>query len=205
MTGEMSKQCRGKMKTNFIIVSHALTRWNVEGKIQGHTDLPLNREGRRMARLLGERLLRENINAVYTSDLRRAVETVLFFSCLSGIEIIKDIRLREGRSIQQERSDHYPTLPFYVEVEDEEDLRKRMVSVLSEIAWNNQGQKVLVVSHGGALEHFIHHVIASENSAHKYQGIRMALNRLSFSSGKWRCLGLNEIDYLQKNGVGKTT
>ena len=193
------------MKTDFIIVSHALTRWNVEGRIQGHTDLPLNQEGHRMARLLGERLLRENINAVYTSDLRRAVETALPFSRLSGIDIIKDIRLREGRSIQQERSDQYPTLPFYVEVENEEDLRKRMVSALSEIAWNNQGQKVLVVSHGGALEHFMHHVIASGNSAHTYQGIRMALNRLSFSSGKWHCLGLNEIDYFQKDRVGKPT
>ncbi len=191
------------MKTDFIIVSHALTRWNVEGRIQGHTDLPLNQEGHRMARLLGERLLRENINAVYTSDLRRAVETALPFSRLSGIDIIKDIRLREGRSIQQERSGQYPTLPFYVEVENEEALRKRMVAVLSEIAWNNQGQKVLVVSHGGALEHFMHHVIASENCVHTYQGIRMALNRLSFSSGRWHCLKLNEIDHLQKNRLGK--
>ena len=147
-----------------------------------------------MARQLGERLLKENIDAVYTSDLRRAVETALPFSHLSGIEIITDIRLREGRSIYQERSDRYPTLPFYVEVEEEGDLRERMVLVLSEIARNKAGQKVLVVSHGGAIEHFIHHVIACENSAHEYLGIRMALNRLCFTSGRWQCLGLNEME-----------
>ncbi len=186
------------METNFLVVTHALTQWNVEGRIQGHTDLPLNKDGRKMAGQLAKRLLKEHIDSIYTSDLQRTIETALPFARMRSLKIIKDIRLREGRSINQERSDSYPTLPFHTEVENEVGAFERIFFALSEIAHENQGKNVLIISHGGVVELFINHVIASEKSPIRYQGIRMALNRLSFRDGKWHCMSLDEDDFIRK-------
>ena len=185
------------MTTQLILVSHALTQWNIEGKIQGHTDVPLNREGKKMAQLLSKRMTRESIHAVYTSDLKRAVQTGKPTAEQKSLEIIQDIRLREGRSINQERSDRYPTLPFSREVETEIDLYFRMAAVLSDIAQAHDEQTVLVVSHGGSLDIFIKRILENTNeNLLEYQGIRMALNRINCDAGFWHCIRLNEDGFL---------
>ena len=185
------------MTCQLILVSHALTQWNIEGRIQGHTDVPLNRDGKKMAERLAKRLVGETIHAVYTSDLKRAVQTGKPTAKQKSLEIIQDVRLREGRSINQERSGTYPTLPFSKEVETEIDLYSRMAAVLSDIARSHDDQTVLVVSHGGALDIFIKRLLGNTNkSLLDYQGIRMALNRISYNAGRWQCIHLNEDDFL---------
>lgn len=186
------------MTTQFILVSHALTQWNIEGRIQGHTDVPLNHEGKNMAQCLAKRLAKETIHGIYTSDLKRAYQTAEPFAEQKALEIIQEIRLREGRSINQERSSIYPTLPFYKEVETEADLYLRMATTLSDIAKSHDNQTILIISHGGSLEFFINHILEKTNETLiKYQGIRMALNRLSYDAGRWNCIHLNEDVFLK--------
>jgi len=181
------------MATRIILVSHALTHWNVEGRVQGHTDVPLNHWGRKMAEHLAKHLSTETIHAVYTSDLKRAYQTAWPTAQQKSLEIIQDIRLREGRSIKQERSPIYETLSFLTEVETIIGLKKRMTEALSEIALAHSDQTVLVVSHGGSLDVFISHLLEkSGNTRLKYKGVRMALNRIQYNTGQWHCLSLNE-------------
>ncbi len=181
------------MTTRLILVSHAVTQWNIEGRIQGHTDVPLNRQGKKMAALLAERLSGEIIHAIYTSDLRRAVQTAEPVSKQKSLKMIQDVRLREGRSINQERSDTYPTLSFPVEVETKADLYCRAAEALTEIAMNHENQTILVVSHGGLLDIFITALLeSSANKLLQYQGKRMALNQIKYDSGHWYCIKLNE-------------
>ena len=187
------------MTTRLILVSHAVTQWNIKGRIQGHTDVPLNLQGRNMAELLAERLAEETIHAIYTSDLKRAIQTAWPVSKLKSIKIIQDIRLREGRSINQERSDTYPTLPFHMAVETETDLYCRAAEALAEIAMNHDGQTVLVVSHGGLLDIFITALLErSANKSFKYLGKRMALNQINYDSEQWHCIRLNDDAFLKK-------
>lgn len=187
------------MTVKFILVSHALTQWNIEGRIQGHTDVPLNSNGEKMAQSLAKRLAKETIHAIYTSDLKRAYQTAGPTAEQKSLEITQKIRLREGRSINQERSSFYPTLPFSKEVETETDLYLRMAAVLSEIAQDHDNQTTLVVSHGGALEIFINHMLEKTPGALlKYKGIRMALNRIQYQDGQWHCFHLNEDDFLNQ-------
>ena len=151
-----------------------------------------------MARNLAEQLAGETIHAVYTSDLKRAVQTAGPCVEQKSLEIQQDMRLREGRSINQERSDTYPTLPFYKEVETKTDLYQRMTAALSDIARSHNGQTVLVVSHGGSLEIFIHRILEKTGEPLiNYQGIRMALNRLRYKGKKWCCVNLNENSLIQ--------
>ena len=78
-----------------LLVSHAQTDWNVQGRFQGHTDIPLNEHGRRQAKLWQKRLASEAIHAVVASDLLRAAQTAAILAAPHGLDIRTDRRLRE--------------------------------------------------------------------------------------------------------------
>lgn len=58
-----------------LLARHGQTSWNAQGKLQGHTDIPLNVVGREQADALAQRLLELGVRAIWTSDLCRARET----------------------------------------------------------------------------------------------------------------------------------
>lgn len=64
-------------EVSILLIRHGETDWNVEQKIQGHTDIPLNLKGVAQAQAVGEKLAREHadIKAIYSSDLSRAYVT----------------------------------------------------------------------------------------------------------------------------------
>lgn len=89
----------------------------------------------------------DSINSCFpclNSHLKRADQTAWPTAEQKFLKITQDIRLRERRSIKQERSVIYPTLPFLKEVETKTDLAARMVAVLCEIARSCNDQVVLV-------------------------------------------------------------
>jgi 2,3-bisphosphoglycerate-dependent phosphoglycerate mutase len=72
-------------------VRHGQTEWNVHHRLLGWTDLPLNAEGERQARLLGAAVQISRYTDVWSSDLRRASDTAR----LAGWDATRDVRLRE--------------------------------------------------------------------------------------------------------------
>ena len=74
---------------------HGETEWNRDGRIQGHTDVPLNQLGRRQVKTLAKRLAESQFSTVYTSDLSRAVETAQTIVGGSDASIKTDADLRE--------------------------------------------------------------------------------------------------------------
>ena len=71
--------------TRILAIRHGETAWNVGGRLQGHLDIPLNDTGRlqaeRLARSLAER---EPVDAIYTSDLSRALATAQALAHATG-------------------------------------------------------------------------------------------------------------------------
>jgi broad specificity phosphatase PhoE len=79
------------------LVRHGVTAWNRLLRFQGHTDIPLDDEGRDQARRIGQRLAlsARPPQVVWTSDLSRARETGEAIAEPFGIEVRTTPLLRE--------------------------------------------------------------------------------------------------------------
>jgi 2,3-bisphosphoglycerate-dependent phosphoglycerate mutase len=137
--------------TVFLLVRHGETDWNAEGRLQGHTDTPLNDFGRRQARALAEDLAGEAVDAVYSSDLSRARETAEIVAERLGLPVVLDPDLREKdwgtwEGLTAAERDH-------VELAGETTgaHRARVLRSLHSIADRHPAGRVLVVTHGGSV------------------------------------------------------
>lgn len=77
------------------IMRHGETDWNVRHKLQGHTDVPLNDNGRKMAKDAAEKYKDVHFDVCYCSPLIRAKETAEIFLNGRDVPIITDDRLQE--------------------------------------------------------------------------------------------------------------
>src|ERR1700712_3864322 len=81
--------------TRIIAIRHGETAWNVDSRIQGQLDIPLNDRGRWQVDQLALGLAGEESAAVYASDLSRAYETAQAVARAAGRPIVTDTGLRE--------------------------------------------------------------------------------------------------------------
>ncbi len=77
------------------LIRHGESEWNKEGRIQGHADVGLSELGRRQVELLSARMAGESIDAAYSSDLSRAVDTATGALGDSGVPLVTGTDLRE--------------------------------------------------------------------------------------------------------------
>jgi broad specificity phosphatase PhoE len=81
--------------TPLVLIRHGQTDWNVEGRWQGQADPPLNERGREQAYHAAEYHKQFGFNALYSSDLSRAMETAQIIGQEMGLAVIAEPRLRE--------------------------------------------------------------------------------------------------------------
>ncbi len=77
------------------IIRHGETSWNVMRKIQGATDIPLNENGIRLAKITGEKLADVPFDAAISSPLQRAYKTAQLVLGHREIPIETDERIQE--------------------------------------------------------------------------------------------------------------
>jgi broad specificity phosphatase PhoE len=147
------------MPTTILLVRHGETDWNLERRVQGHSNTPLNETGRRQAIELATALADERVDAVYSSDLVRAHETARILADRKGLGVTvipelreKDFGTWEG-STDQEILRRYPEARVgpWGDAETHEDMSGRVMESLQRIAQSHPGGRVLVVAHGGPL------------------------------------------------------
>jgi broad specificity phosphatase PhoE len=147
------------MPTTILLVRHGETDWNVERRVQGHSDRPLNDTGRRQAIELATALADERVDAVYSSDLVRAHETARILAERKGLGVTvvpelreKDFGTWEGFT-DREILERFPEARHgpWGDAETHEDVSGRVLDALRRIADSHPGGRVLVVAHGGPL------------------------------------------------------
>ena len=84
------------MSDEIWLARHGETDANAEGRVQGSLDPPLNERGREQARALAREAAGLGIEALYTSQLRRARETAAIVSKALGLEPRVDERFAES-------------------------------------------------------------------------------------------------------------
>jgi probable phosphoglycerate mutase len=151
--------------TELLLVRHGETDWNAESRWQGQADPSLNALGRQQAEALAGELAGERFDAVYSSDLRRALETATIVSERLAVPVVPLSGLREidvgswsGLTVDEVRE----CLPGGLERlqahgygwdggETPDELQRRVVRALREIVAAHPGGRVLVVTHGGVV------------------------------------------------------
>ena len=147
------------MPTTILVARHGETDWNVERRVQGHTDRPLNERGLVQAGALAESLEGERLDAVYSSDLSRAYETARLVAEPRGLEVttLPDLREKHFGTWEGLTDDEvlkrfpYAASGGWGDAETTEELTERVRGALTEIASRHAGGHVLVVTHGGPL------------------------------------------------------
>ena len=200
-------------RTQVIIVRHGQTQWNIRKIRQGHFDSELTEKGIAQARALGQRLARESFIALYSSDLGRAVQTAHMITAVTGHEIVTDNRLRErhlgifqglsGDEIKERHPEEYRlhrTLgPDYV-IPGGESVRQqvtRNVSCLDEIALKHNGEKVVVVTHGGVVSGLFRHVLNIPLEApRRFEFVNAGLNVFAYEDGHWMLRTWGDVSHL---------
>jgi broad specificity phosphatase PhoE len=137
--------------TELLLVRHGETDWNAAGKLQGHTDRPLNEYGRRQAQALAEQLAGDSIDAVYASDLSRARETAEILGAKLGLPVVVDPDLREKNWGNWEGLTSDERLHVEFEGETSEAHRDRTLSAVQRIVERHPDGRIVVVTHGGSL------------------------------------------------------
>lgn len=157
--------------TRLILVRHGETVWNAEGRIQGHTDVPLSDRGMKQAKMVAQRLAGVHLSAVYSSDLLRARATAEIIAVRHGVAVRTTDALREAylgewqgltvaEAAEQDadlvalwKSDSVAHRP--PRAERLEDVQARAVSAVQQIIRDHPNQTVAVVSHGGPIKSVI--------------------------------------------------
>ena len=83
------------MTTRLILIRHGETDWNVEGRYQGQADPPLNQQGLAQACQLAQKLRDVGLDVLYSSPLRRALQTAQILAEALDIPLHTEPRLME--------------------------------------------------------------------------------------------------------------
>jgi alpha-ribazole phosphatase len=148
-------------------VRHGITDWNALGRIQGHSQSELTDTGRKQAEAISDRLACERIDAIYSSDLNRAMDTARAIGRPHALAVHADARLREaaygdweGRTMDElrllypETVTQWMTEPVAVAPTGGESLEQvaaRVGSLLDEFRARPTEEQIVVVGHGGSI------------------------------------------------------
>lgn len=140
------------------VVRHGQTDWNVAGKVQGLTDIPLNKTGIEQADELKEKLKSIKFSKVFSSPLLRAKKTA---EIICGKE---EMVLTDNRLIERCMGDYEGQNPSKFDsrliwdysknsnmgnVEQVTKLLERVHNFLDEYKEIYENENVLIVTHGG--------------------------------------------------------
>jgi broad specificity phosphatase PhoE len=165
--------------TELILARHGETEWNVGKIFRGRADVNLDAVGVKQADLLGKYLGNCRLEAVYSSPLKRALDTATIVARYQKVgvhtaEDIIDLDYGEWQSLSEQQVERlYPALlkewhnsPHKVRIpggESLEDVRGRVIELVNDVLSRHQG-RILLVSHRVVLKVLICYLLGLDDS-----------------------------------------
>ena len=153
--------------TRLFLVRHGATAATEEDRFSGSSGAELSDEGRWQAARLGERLAQQNVSAIYSSPLSRAMDTARIIAGHCGLEPATRDGLREighghwegmkREEVERQFANEYAAWeadPFTFAPDGAESgvaVLARALPVVREIVATHPGAQVIVVSHKATL------------------------------------------------------
>lgn len=183
--------------TYLYLVRHGETDWNRVRRIQGTTDIPLNDTGRMQAWETGRLLSRRTWHGIVSSPLARAAETARIIAAEVGLpapetlDAIVERNYGEAEGLTGgELQTRFPKGTPVAGRESRDAVADRVLPALIDLAEQNLGRSIIVVSHGGVIrallkgvgpDHGPHHTEAITNgSVHSFRYADEALQLVAF-------------------------
>lgn len=178
-----SRLCSGflfiqiKMDIRIILIRHAETSWNRQKRYCGLNDISLSRAGIKQANELRNRLKKISIHKIFSSDMKRSLQTAKILFGKRGIKKIPGLQemnfgVFEGLTYKQIIK-KYPyeykrwlDNPYKFSVPEGENLKtfkKRIRAAFKKIIASNKNKTIAVVSHGGAISIFINGLLKAND------------------------------------------
>ncbi|QNH54089.1 histidine phosphatase family protein [Selenomonas timonae] len=201
--------------TEIIIIRHGETEWNKTGRFQGHSDVPLSAEGRTQAAALGKNLIVDHVDAIYASDLTRAMETAAPLAARFGLPVISDPQLRElnfgaweGRNFNDVNAENpnamknFYTDPEQADIPESEpfpEFQRRVAGRVREIVAHERGKRVVIVSHGASIRILLADLLSMPiRSIWHLSQLNTAVNKIRFEDDGFAVVTLmNDTSHLR--------
>jgi broad specificity phosphatase PhoE len=200
--------------TKLILARHGETSWNVGKVFRGRADVNLDEVGIKQAELLGMYLSNWKLEAIYSSPVKRALDTANIVARYQKVAVriaegLTDFDFGEWQSLpEQEVQRLYPAIlnewhnnPDKVKMpggESLEDVRSRAVEVVNGVLARHQAN-VLLVSHRVLIKVLICHMLGLDNS--HFQNINQDVGGITifnYTGGRFVLTRHNDTSHLRE-------
>lgn len=186
-------------ETHLGLLRHGQTDWNIDLRLQGSSDIPLNQTGIRQAELAAKYLNAADWDLVLSSPLSRAHDTAKTVAAELGLNLVvvpelieRSFGVAEGMSHSEWRTlyESHAEIPG---IESLEALQTRSEALLRLLATEYDGQRVLAVSHGALIRKLMKIISSGEYPLDGDRLGNVSLNRFTFSDGIWTVSDYNPV------------
>jgi broad specificity phosphatase PhoE len=184
-------------ETHLGLLRHGQTDWNIDLRLQGSSDIPLNQTGLRQAELAAEFLVGTEWDLVLASPLSRAHDTAKIVASKLSLDLVivpelieRSFGVAEGLSHSEWRA-LYETHADIPGLEPLEELKERSIKLLTQLVTEYDGLRILAVSHGALIRKMMR-IISDEK--YPLDGDRLgnvSLNTFTHSDGAWSVSNYN--------------
>ncbi|MBS1717714.1 MAG: histidine phosphatase family protein [Armatimonadetes bacterium] len=195
------------------LIRHGQTKWNVELRAQGHTDIPLDETGCQQAEQLASSLTKSYIRHIWTSDMQRALGTAQPIASITGAPLRKMTVLRERKLGVLEGKPFYELgatitnysrqhgVPYYkVPIEGGEsieDVWNRLDEVIAEL--DDVVDNCAIVSHGGTTSLLLAKLVKGNiETARSFRLGNASVTVLERYEDRWLVHRVNDTSHLSK-------
>lgn len=200
-----------------LITRHGETDFNLAHRYQGQSDIPLNQTGIYQAEQIAKKLSTEKIDAIYSSDLSRAVDTARCIANMQGQvpTLQMDSRWRElsfgdweGLNYKEISTGWHDEVtkwyadPVNVSAPNGETLLQmagRVKSALDQLKSKHRDEKILVVTHSGTIQALLCITLGVDLSRYwQFRALQASLSIISFYEDGTILNLFNDVSHLEE-------